>query len=39
MYLYRLVRIWDSDQWPKGCSIWAYGPCKGWRTVKKIKID
>lgn len=34
--LYLLERIKDSPDWPKGCRIWAYQPCIGWRVIKKI---
>ena len=38
-YLYLIKRIKDSEQWPKGITIWAYGPCRGWRTIKKMRIE
>lgn len=38
-YVYRLQRIKDSDQWPKGCKIWALQPCKGWRVIGKMGVE
>ena len=37
-YVYKLQRIRDCDQWPKGIIIWADMPCTGWRVVEKMRV-
>lgn len=39
MTLYLIEKIKDSRDWPAGCRIWAYAPCKGWRVIRKMKAD
>ena len=38
-YVYKLQRIRDSRDWPKGCIIWADEPCAGWRVIEKRKVQ
>lgn len=33
MKIYLLERIKDGTDWKKGMRIWAYKPCKGWKTI------
>ena len=37
-YVYKLQRIRDSRDWPKGCIIWADAPCTGWRVIGKMRV-
>lgn len=37
-YMYKLQRIRDSYDWPKGCIIWADTPCTGWRIIAKMEV-
>ena len=37
-YMYKLQRIRDSRDWPKGCIIWADMPCPGWRVIEKMEV-
>lgn len=36
MWTYKLERIKDSPQWPRGVVIYAHHPCKGWRIIDKF---
>lgn len=36
-WIYKLERIRDSIDWPKGSIVYATHKCAGWRVVGKIK--
>lgn len=35
-YMYKLLRLRESRDWPKGTIIWALQPCAGWRVIGKM---
>ena len=37
-FVYKLQRIRDSRDWPKGTFIWADAPCVGWRVIGKMEV-
>lgn len=37
-FVYKLQRIRDSRDWPKGTIIWADAPCVGWRVIEKMEV-
>lgn len=38
-YLYLLMKIKDGHDYQRGDTIWAKAPCKGWRTLKRIRVE
>ena len=38
-YVYLIQKIKDGSDWPKGCTIWADQPCKGWRVLRKMRVE
>lgn len=39
MYLYLIMALKDGSDYEAGMTIWAHAPCKGWRILKRIRIE